>query len=96
MKKRIGDRVSGVLDCVRDFFSFVRRLPGFYRLNRFWDKHPRFYWDTINNYIKVMYELTDGHYSHPGYNAQTVIDEAYACMDKHWREEHEEHGNTVE
>ena len=88
-------RASYWWDGICSFFVLIGRLPGFYRLNRFWDKPPRFYWDTINNYIKVMYEFTDGHLSKPTYNADTVIDEAWACIDRNWQEEHED-GNQVE
>lgn len=88
-------RLSFFREWIRAFFLFIGRIPGFYRLNRFWDKPPRFYWDTINNYVKVMYEMTDGHFSKPTYDAATVIDEAWACMDKNWREEHAD-GNKTE
>ena len=83
-------------DGIRSLFLFIERIPGFYRLNRFWDKPPRFYWDTLNNYVKVMYEFTDGHFSKPTYDAETVIDEAWACIDKNRQEEEKEHGGGME
>lgn len=93
--QKIRFRFSCMLDSIRSLFLFIGRIPGFYRLNRFWDKPPRFYWDVIENYVKVMYEMTDGHLSKPTYNADTVIDEAWACIDRNWQEEHED-GNQVE
>ena len=87
-------RLSLIWEGIRAFFLFIGRIPGFYRLNRFWDKPPRFYWDTLNNYVKVMYEFTDGHFSKPTYDAATVIDEVRACIDKNRAEE--ANGNNVE
>lgn len=88
-------RLSFAWEGIRSFFLFIGRIPGFYRLNRFWDKSPRFYWDTIENYVKVMYEFTDGHLSKPTYNADFVIDEAWACIDRNRQEGHAD-GNQVE
>ena len=87
MGKKIRFWLECKADSVRCFFQLLKRFPGFYKLNRFWDYEPREYWDIINNYIRVMYELTDGHLSKASHSAQTVIDEVYACMDKRYRDE---------
>ena len=85
--KRIVWRIEMCWDGICSFFKLIRRIPGFYRLNRIWDKEPREIWEIINNYVKVMYTLTDGHLSRPSYDADTVIEEATACMERDLRDE---------
>ena len=93
----IRHHLSCAWDEIRSFFLFIARIPGFYRLNRFWDNHPRFYWDTINNYVKVMYTFTDGKLSKPTHSADTVIEESWECIDRNMREETKQNaGNGME
>lgn len=87
MRGRKRKRKWNIWDGICCFFLFLKRLPGFYRLNRFWDKDPRFYWDVIVNYSKVMYTLTEGRLQNPKWKADFVIEEVYEVMDKRYREE---------
>lgn len=84
-------------DAVRSFLLLIKRLPGFYRLNRFWDADPQFYTDVIRDYSEVMRDLTGGRLRKPSHDAQTVIEQAwnyldgyYAALMKEWKEESKE------
>lgn len=68
-------------DGIRAFFLLLKRLPGFYRLNRFWDAEPEFYRWVIEQYETVMYEITGGRLSKPSHDAQTVLREAWDYID---------------
>lgn len=68
-------------DGIRAFFLLLKRFPGFYRLNRFWDAEPEFYRWVIEQYETVMYEITGGRLSKPGHDAQTVLREAWDYID---------------
>ena len=71
-------------DSVRSLFRFLRFLPGFWKLHRFWDAEPGFYGWVIRQYSTVMNELTGGKLSKPSHCAETVIEEIWRCMEKHY------------
>ena len=68
-------------DGIRAFFKLIPRLPGFYRLNRFWDQKPEFYGWVIQQYVAVMNELTGGKLRKPSHDAITVIEAVCKNMD---------------
>lgn len=70
--------------CIRGFFTLLKRLPSFYRLNLFWDADPQFYSDVIRNYSNAMYELTGGKLHKPHYDAMAVIEAVWKYMDEHY------------
>lgn len=77
-------------DGIKALFSLLRRLPGFYRLNRFWDQEPRFYGWVVQQYVEVMNELTGGKLRKPSHDAMTVIGTVWKYMDMHyagWKKE---------
>lgn len=78
---------------IRAFFTLIKRLPKFYRLNLFWDVDPAFYGDVIRNYCEVMCELTGGKLKKPSHDSMTVIEEVWKYMNTHyagWRSKEEE------
>lgn len=82
------------LDCWRDrfhcLFRFLRRLPGYWRLNRIHDLNPDFYGWVMNQYSTVMNELTGGKLCKPSHDAMVVIDEIWEYMYRHfagWKDE---------
>lgn len=77
-------------DGIRAFFLLVKRLPGFYRMNRFWDADPQFYTDVIRNYSEVMSDITGNRLSKPSHDAQTVLMYAWDYIDEIFREREEE------
>ena len=93
-KQRIKFWFSCKWDGIRSFFLLLKRLPGFYRLNRFWDCEPEFYRWVIQQYEEVMYEMTGGKLSKPSHSAQTVINEAWNYIDSLGKDEEE--GETKE
>ena len=86
MKERIHFqfRIACMKDAIRAFFRFLRFLPGFWELHRFWDTEPEFYGWVIRQYSTVMNELTGGRLSKPSHCAETVIDEIWAYMDRNY------------
>ena len=86
MKERVPLRFRFLClkDSVRSFFRFIRFLPGFWRLNRFWDVDPDFYGWVIRQYATVMNEMTGGQLSKPSHCAETVIEEIWEYMEKHY------------
>ena len=81
-KKSMRFRLLCWKDAMRSFFLLIRRLPGFWKLNRFWDADPEFYGWVIRQYSTVMYELTGGRLSKPSHDAMTVIEEIQRYMDR--------------
>lgn len=75
---------------IRSFFTLLRRLPGFYRLNWFWDKEPDEYTRILRAYTQVICELTDGRLSKPEYDPVTVLDAIWDRMDKTYGEHPQE------
>ena len=71
-------------DAARSFFNMLKRLPGFWKLNRTWDAEPDFYGWVISQYSAVMKELTGGKLSKPSHSAETVIDEVWMYMIGHF------------
>ena len=85
--------VSCKWDGIRAFFKLIPRLPGFYRLNRFWDQKPDFYGWVIQQYATVMSELTGGKLHKPSHDAMSVLDYVWDYMNAHyagWKKEESE------
>ena len=75
--KSIAFRFLCLKDSVRSLFRFIRFIPGFWKLNRFWDVEPEFYGWVIRQYSTVMNEMTGGKLSKPSHCAETVIEEIW-------------------
>ena len=58
---------------VRDFFRFIRRIPGYRRLDKDYGYEPDGYAFIISEYERVLCELTGGKLSKPTYSAEYVI-----------------------
>ena len=79
-------------EAFRCFLRFMRRLPGYYWLNNFWDFEPDFYPWVINQYSEVMCEMTGGRLSKPSHDAKTVIMYAWDYIDEEYG--HNEHDDA--
>ncbi len=83
-KKSMAFRFLCWKGAVFSFFRMLKRLPGFWKLNRFWDVEPSFYGWVIRQYSTVMNELTGGKLSKPSHSAETVIEEVWTYMTGHF------------
>lgn len=95
--KYIRFRLSCAWEGIRSLFLLIRRLPGFYRLNRMWDRNPDFYGWEIRQYVTVMQDLTGGKLYKPSNDAATVIEAVWKHMDGQyagWKKETEEPEKT--
>lgn len=63
---------------VRDFFRFIRRIPGYRKLDQNFGYEPDEYTFIIGEYEKVLTDLTGGKLSKPTYYANAVIAEVEA------------------
>lgn len=75
---------------VKSFFKFIRRIPGYYWLNQFWDCEPQFFTWVMKQYEEVMYDITGGKLSKPSHSAGTVLQFAWDYIDEIFREREEE------
>lgn len=75
-------RLYCIKDAIVSFFKFLKRLPGYIWLNRFYDCEPDFYPWVINQYSEVMCEMTGGKLSKPSHDAKTVIMYAWEYIDR--------------
>lgn len=74
---------------IPDVLTFIRRIPGYRRLDKAWDYDPETYTFIINNYTQVLCDRTKS-MSKPTYYASDVLSQ----MDE-WYQEREE-GKWVE
>lgn len=76
-------RIKYIPDWVKGLFRFIRRIPGYYKLDRYWDYEPDTYTFIIDNYSEVLCSRT--HFmSKPTYYARdilTQLDDFYAEKD---------------
>lgn len=77
-------RIACWQDAIRAFFRFIKFLPGFYRLNRFWGENPKYYGWVIRQYVTVMDTLTGGKLKNPSHDAMTVCNEIWRHMNRHY------------
>ena len=74
-------RLICMKDAIVSFFKFIKRLPGYLWLNRFYDCEPDFYPWVMHQYSTVMSDLTGGKLSKASHPAETVLEEVWARMD---------------
>ena len=77
-------RIACMKDAARSFFRFLKFLPGFWKLHRFWDAEPQIYGWVIRQYSTVMNELTGGKLSKPTNDAMSVIEQVWNHMNEHY------------
>lgn len=71
-------RIVFLKEWIRDFFRFIRRIPGYRKLDRNLGYEPDGYAFIVGEYEKVLSELTGGRLSKPTYYANYVIAEVEA------------------
>lgn len=64
---------------MKTFMRFVRLIPQFYRLFRMNEYEPQDYEFILEQYSKVLVELTDGKLSKPRYYARDIISIVNDC-----------------
>lgn len=71
-------RIVFLKEWIRDFFRFIRRIPGYRKLDQNFGYEPDVYTFIIGEYEKVLADLTGGKLSKPTYYADAVIAEVNA------------------
>ena len=82
LKTRIMFRLSCIADAISAFFLFLWRLPGFYRMHRFWNKDASFFLHAVSSYMQVMLNLSGNKLVNPETDAETVIQYAKEKMEE--------------
>ena len=65
---------------MRLFLRFIRLIPKFYKLYRDYEYEPKDYIFMMDEYIKLIFRLTNGRMSKPTYYANDILSEVYSCF----------------
>ena len=58
-----------------DFLRFLKRIPGYRKLDKTYDYEPDVYIHAIGTYERLIEELTGGRLSKPNYELNFLLDE---------------------
>jgi len=72
-----------------DFFMFLKRIPGYRKLDKHYGYDPKLYIHAMHTYESLISNLTGGKLSKPNYELQFLLDEIndYYCDGCQYREE---------
>ena len=79
-------RIVFLKERIRDFFRFIRRVPGYRKLDQNFGYEPDVYTFIIGEYEKVLSDLTGGKLSKPTYYADAGISEVEARYEEIYKE----------
>ena len=60
---------------IPSFLRFLKRIPGYRRLDKAYDYEPDLYIHAIGTYERLIEELTGGRLSKPNYELSFLLDE---------------------